>query len=78
MGPFNGRNFAFLFECQKLKIFNKFTQADSSTTRKYGGTGLGLSIAKSLAELMGGKVWFESELGKGSTFHCIIEVEKVI
>lgn len=54
---------------QKLKIFNKFTQADSSTTRKYGGTGLGLSIAKSLAELMGGKVWFESKYAEGSCFY---------
>jgi len=49
-------------------IFDRFTQVDSSTTRKYGGTGLGLSIARRLAEKMGGSMWLESELGRGSTF----------
>jgi signal transduction histidine kinase/CheY-like chemotaxis protein len=58
-------------------IFDSFTQADGSMTRNRGGTGLGLAIAKKLTELMDGKIWVESRLGKGSRFHCTMLCEAV-
>ena len=59
------------------RIFRSFSQVDASTTRKYGGTGLGLAISKRLAEIMGGRMWFESEPGRGSTFFFTLTAEWV-
>ena len=57
------------------RLFEEFSQLDSSTTRKYGGTGLGLAVSKRLAELMGGTMWVESVEGDGATFHFTIVAE---
>jgi PAS domain S-box-containing protein len=61
------------------RLFQSFSQVDASTTRKYGGTGLGLAICKRLSEMMGGRLWVESEgvPGKGATFHFTIQAEPV-
>ncbi len=58
------------------QLFDAFSQADTTFSRKFDGTGIGLSICKSLIELMGGKIWVETELGAGSTFHFQIVTEK--
>ena len=59
---------------QQAKLFSSFQQAESDTSHKFGGTGLGLVISKNIVEMMGGKIWIESDLGKGATFAFTIQV----
>jgi len=61
---------------QQSQLFQAFQQAEASTTRKFGGSGLGLSISKSIVEMMGGKIWVESEIGKGSTFAFTVQLKR--
>jgi len=61
---------------QQAKLFQSFQQAESGIVRKFGGTGLGLAISKQIVEMMGGRIWIESELGKGSTFNFTIQARQ--
>ena len=61
---------------QQAKLFTSFQQAENTTSRKYGGTGLGLSISKGIVEMMGGRIWVESELGKGAAFIFTVQMRQ--
>ncbi|MDR3073670.1 MAG: GAF domain-containing protein, partial [Deltaproteobacteria bacterium] len=62
-------------EEQQGRLFNSFEQAERGTVRKFGGTGLGLAISKRIVEMMGGRIWIDSELGQGSTFTFTVQCE---
>jgi signal transduction histidine kinase len=62
---------------QLARIFDKYAQATTATSRKYGGSGLGLTISRDLAQLMGGDIWVESTLGMGSCFTALLRVQAV-
>jgi len=64
-------------EAKQELIFDSFAQADGSTTRQFGGTGLGLTISQKLVEMMGGRIWLESEFGEGSRFHFTVRLGSV-
>jgi len=63
---------------QQQNLFQPFHQAESNTSRKFGGTGLGLSISKNIVDMMGGKIWVESEVGKGTTFSFTIQLRRIV